>query len=134
MARSRFNFEWQTAVVESGGLYIELMESKLREGTVQLRWRLEKTQWRDSSIFCLDGTPFGKCYKGSNQLESRSISTVVNVKQPAERPALYVVAIGISKYRDSSLNEGVRFAARDADTIAKRLKQQGTGLFREVIP
>lgn len=73
-------------------------------------------------------------YNGSNQLESRSISAVVNVKQGQQQPALYVVAVGISKYRDNSLNGGVKFAASDAKTIATQLKQEGTGLFREVIP
>ena len=72
-------------------------------------------------------------FDGSNRLESRSISTVVNVKQRKQQAALYVVAVGISHYRDTSLNQGVTFAASDAATIAARLKQQGTGLFREVV-
>jgi WD40 repeat protein len=71
-------------------------------------------------------------YNGAGKLESRSISSVVNVRQPQQRPALYVLAVGISNYRDHSLNPGVKFAANDADIIAARLKQQGTGLFREV--
>lgn len=71
-------------------------------------------------------------YNGSNQVESRSISTVVNVRQAQERPALYVAAVGISKYRDHSLDGGVQFAASDAKSIAARLKQDGAGLFREV--
>jgi uncharacterized caspase-like protein len=55
------------------------------------------------------------------------------VKQVQQRPDLYVVAVGISKYRDSSLNQGVKFAAADASNIATRLKQQGAGLFRDVV-
>ena len=70
----------------------------------------------------------------SNKLESRYISTVVNVKQPARQPSLYVIAVGISHYRDNSLSSGVAFAAADAQTIAAQLKRQGTGLFRDVIP
>jgi len=73
-------------------------------------------------------------YNGLNQVESRSISTVVNVKQGQERPALYVVAVGISKYRDHSLDGGVQFAAGDAKLIAAQLKREGTGLFRDVFP
>jgi hypothetical protein len=72
-------------------------------------------------------------FDGSNRLESRPISTVVNVKHASEQPVLYVVAIGISKYRDNSLNKGVKFAASDADAIAAQLKKQGRGLFRDVI-
>jgi WD40 repeat protein len=72
-------------------------------------------------------------YDGSNRLESRAISAVVNVTQPDRQPSLYVVAVGISKYRDNALNQGVRFAASDAATVAARLKQQGTGLFQEVV-
>ncbi len=72
-------------------------------------------------------------FDGSNRLESRSISNVVNVKQTTQKPALYVIAVGISNYRDHFLNEGVKFAAADAAIIAARLKQQGSGLFRDVV-
>jgi len=72
-------------------------------------------------------------FDGSNRLESRSISTVVNVRASNQQTALYVVAVGITNYRDHELNKGVRFAAADADILATRLKQQGKGLFRDVI-
>jgi uncharacterized caspase-like protein len=72
-------------------------------------------------------------FDGSNRLESRSISNVVNVKQTTQRPTLYVITVGISNYRDHALNEGVKFAAADAALIATRLKQQGSGLFRDVV-
>ncbi len=72
-------------------------------------------------------------FDGSNRLESRSISTVVNVKPSNQQTALYVVAVGISNYRDHELNKGVRFAASDANTVAARLRQQGKGLFRDVV-
>jgi len=71
-------------------------------------------------------------YNGRNQLESRSVSAIVNVKQSEQRPALFVVAAGVSEYRDHALNQGVKFAAADAETMAARLKEQGEGLFREV--
>ncbi|MBV9157302.1 MAG: caspase family protein [Acidobacteriaceae bacterium] len=73
-------------------------------------------------------------YNGSNRVESRSITALVNVKGAQQAPALFVVAVGISKYRDYALNQGVKFAAQDAQLVASRLKQQGGGLFREVVP
>ena len=72
-------------------------------------------------------------FDGSNRLESRSISNVVNVKQTTQKPTLYVIAVGISNYRDHALNVGVKFAAADAVLVASRLKQQGSGLFRDVV-
>ncbi len=59
----------------------------------------------------------------SNRLESRSVCAAVNVKSPPrQQSALYVLAVGISQYRDSSLNQGVKFAADDATAIAASLK------------
>jgi dipeptidyl aminopeptidase/acylaminoacyl peptidase len=72
-------------------------------------------------------------YNARNQIESRPVFVNVNVKSSAARPALYVVAAGVSTYRDNALNDGVKFAAADAAMIASRLKTQGTGLFREVV-
>jgi len=73
-----------------------------------------------------------RVYNGRNQLESRSISVRVNVKGGEEPSNLFVVAAGVTNYRDHSLSEGVKFAASDAKTVAARLKQQGAGLFHEV--
>src|SRR5262249_33308389 len=73
-----------------------------------------------------------KVYNGRNEVESRPVRAIVNVRQPAGQPDLYVVAAGISEYRDYALNQGVRFAASDAETLAARLKQQGQGLFGNV--
>ena len=71
-------------------------------------------------------------YDKSNKLESRSIGATVNVRAAQQAPALFVVAVGITNYRDHALNSGVRFAAQDAQELASRLKQQGPGLFRTV--
>jgi hypothetical protein len=67
-----------------------------------------------------------------NQLESRSVSAVVNVKGADAGPALYVVAAGVTNYRDHALAQGVKFAGRDAEAVAARLKEQGANLFRQV--
>ena len=47
--------------------------------------------------------------------------------------SLYVVAAGISHYSDHSLDQGVKFAAADADAVVARLQQQtGKGLYQKV--
>jgi WD40 repeat protein len=73
-------------------------------------------------------------YNGRNQLESRSVSAWVNVRRSDEPANLFVVAAGVTNYRDHSLTEGVRFAASDAQAVAASLKEHGTGLFPQVIP
>ena len=47
------------------------------------------------------------------------------------KPNLYVLAIGVSKYEDESLNLGL--AAKDAQDFAKALESQKGTLYREVI-
>jgi hypothetical protein len=41
-----------------------------------------------------------------------------------------VLAIGVSLYRDQALHKGVRFAARDADTMGQLFREQGARLYR----
>jgi hypothetical protein len=68
----------------------------------------------------------------SNRIESTPLARTVVVKETKQKPALYVVAVGISDCRDHSFDAGVKFAASDAQMLADRLKQQGVGLFRSV--
>ena len=65
-------------------------------------------------------------------VESLPVRAVVNVKAAEGRPALFVLAVGVTKYRDHSLTQGVRFAAADAKVVANQLKAQGEGFFRKV--
>jgi hypothetical protein len=71
-------------------------------------------------------------YNGRNQLESRGVSAWVTVKGSQEGSNLFVVAAGVTHYRDNSLTEGVKFAAADAQAVAASLKEKGAGLFGEV--
>lgn len=71
-------------------------------------------------------------YNGKNQIESRSVSAIVNVAPKAQAPSLFVVAAGISRYRDSALNEGVKYASADARTVVERLQEQGKGLYSKI--
>ncbi len=72
-------------------------------------------------------------YNGQNKLASRSVSALVNVKRIEERPRMFVVAAGVSKYRDNDLTQGVKFAAADAVAVVGRLKELGKGLFLDVV-
>jgi WD40 repeat protein len=47
-------------------------------------------------------------------------------------PALHVLAVGVSRYRDASMQSGVRFAAGDAAAVGKLFQDRGKGLFRDV--
>jgi uncharacterized caspase-like protein len=67
---------------------------------------------------------------GKSQVESRAIETIVNVRQSGERPSLYVLAVGVTTYRDHDLS--LKYAADDASAIAKELGQRGTGFFKAV--
>jgi hypothetical protein len=73
-------------------------------------------------------------YNGKNQLESRSITAKVNVTATEQPPALFVVAAGVTHYRDHSFDEGVKFASADAGALVARLQAQGQGLFSSVTP
>ncbi|MBZ5726889.1 MAG: caspase family protein [Acidobacteriia bacterium] len=73
-------------------------------------------------------------YNGKNQLESRSIAAKVNVTATEQRPALFVVAAGVTHYRDRSFDDGVKFASADAGALVTRLQAQGQGLFSSVNP
>jgi WD40 repeat protein len=73
-------------------------------------------------------------YNGKNQLAARSISAIVNVTQSERQPTLYVLAAGITNYRDHSLNDGVKFAASDARDLTALLQQQTQGLYSATAP
>ena len=49
------------------------------------------------------------------------------------RPNLYILAIGVSKYKDESLRDGVTYAAKDAKDFADIInKQEGAGIYKSV--
>lgn len=51
---------------------------------------------------------------------------------PPERPALHVLAVGVTNYRDHSLAEGVPFAAGDAAAVKALFQSHGGSLYRSV--
>ncbi|MBL8632154.1 MAG: caspase family protein [Myxococcales bacterium] len=50
---------------------------------------------------------------------------------PEQRPALYVLAIGVSRYRSADI-PSLRFAAKDASDLASTLQRQRDLLYREI--
>ncbi len=49
------------------------------------------------------------------------------------KPRLYVLAIGVSEYSDSSI-ENLVYADQDAEDFVKAIKRQQGGLYKEVVP
>ncbi len=66
----------------------------------------------------------------SKGVESRAIQSVVQVEQPKQAASLYVLALGISQYRDKAMQ--LKYADADASAMLAELQQRGKGLFRTV--
>jgi len=76
----------------------------------------------------------------NQQGESKPLQWTVTYQPPVtqtatnipdwQKPALYILSIGVSKYADKSLNLG--FAHKDALELATRFKRENKGLYRDV--
>jgi len=75
----------------------------------------------------------------NQQGESKPLQWTVTYQPPVtqtattidgKKPALYILAIGVSNYADNSLNLG--FAHKDAIELAARFQREAKGLYREV--
>jgi uncharacterized caspase-like protein/WD40 repeat protein len=69
-------------------------------------------------------------FNAQNTVESTPVETVVHVQADERRPALYVLALGVSDYRDRALQ--LRYAADDAKALVDTLRRQGQRLFTTV--
>jgi hypothetical protein len=69
-------------------------------------------------------------FNTKNTIESTPIEAVVYVNAEAPPSTLYVLAVGITTYRDQALH--LRHAARDASAMVETLQRQGHGLFNAV--
>ncbi len=68
--------------------------------------------------------------KGASDLASVRLRR--NVSDQDHKPALYVLAVGVNRFKDASVPE-LRHAAADAEDFAARVKQQEGGLYRRVL-
>jgi WD40 repeat protein len=89
----------------------------------------------ESRSFTLPQGPRAITVTASNAkgVESNAVRVVVNVRPKQQAaPALYVLAVGVTHYRDKELEKGVRFAAADAETVGNLFREQGQRLYRTV--
>ena len=66
-------------------------------------------------------------FNAQNTVESTPVETVVHVQADERRPALYVLALGVSDYRDQASK--LRYTADDARAMVDTLRRQGQRLF-----
>ncbi len=70
-------------------------------------------------------------YNRSNQIESRPVTVRVKRKTvEPKKPNLYIMAIGISKYRDHALQ--LNYPVDDARGLAEALRKHGKGLYDDI--
>jgi hypothetical protein len=62
--------------------------------------------------------------------ESEPAVLVLRYRKPPQPVVLHVLAVGVSRYADNSLN--LKFAARDAESVAQLFKVRGKGFFGDV--
>ncbi|WP_054699934.1 caspase family protein [Desulfosarcina cetonica] len=65
----------------------------------------------------------------TNGVASAPVTAVVDVEAPSTRPALFVFAVGVTRYRDHSLTQGVQYAAADAQAVVDQFQACSQGLF-----
>jgi len=70
-------------------------------------------------------------YNAKNEIESRPVSIKLQLRDAiSEKPSLYVLSIGINKYRDHALK--LRYSVPDARALADEMKLKGKDLFEMV--
>jgi len=70
-------------------------------------------------------------YNKDNTIASEPVTTELTIDDPLKDvPDLYVLAIGISEYKEAGLQ--LKFAHHDADSIAQTFQKRGKGLFRDI--
>lgn len=70
-------------------------------------------------------------FNEQNRIESRPVSIdLIFEETVSNKPDLYVIAIGINEYRDSSLK--LKYSVGDAEAIARALQDSSAELFNEI--
>jgi WD40 repeat protein len=81
-----------------------------------------------------DGTISLIARAGERAGEAANVKVIWKGERPHTAPngKLYLLAVGVSAYRDDSLK--LRYSAKDAAGVVAAFKQQEGGLYREVVP
>jgi hypothetical protein len=106
-----------------------------------LRRLLKMRGWRERVVLDLQGLPRllvdawnvveVRAYDGSGRIASRPVTAIVWVGGERERaPELWVVAVGVSDYREDGLD--LSYAAQDAEAFAEAVSLAGLGIYRHV--
>jgi hypothetical protein len=86
---------------------------------------------RQYSVSLVDGAnTFRAVGFSRDRTESNPYELMVRLKAPSKEVSLYVLAVGINKYKNPALN--LNYAEPDAKSIAGFFSQRGGGLFRKV--
>jgi WD40 repeat protein len=73
-----------------------------------------------------------KAASADGSWESEPARITLRYEKPLDKPELYVVAVGVSKYAADGLS--LKFAAADAKAVADLFRKRGTALYRDVHP
>lgn len=91
----------------------------------------DKEAIRQYTVALVDGiNTFRAVGFSKDRTESNPSELAVKLTAPAKDVSLYILAVGINKYKNPSLN--LNYAEPDARGIADFFKQQGKGLFKNV--
>ncbi|MGV8056859.1 MAG: caspase family protein [Smithellaceae bacterium] len=91
----------------------------------------DKEAIRQYTVFLVDGiNNFRATGFSKDRTESNPAELIVSLTAPAKDVSLYVIAVGINKYKNPALD--LNYAEPDARGIADFFQQQGKGLFKNV--
>lgn len=109
------------------------IEGRVGRGEVEVKGAGNDTNSRLISVGPGEHELSITAFSGNGKIESRPIKYRLTGRQATGRANLYVVAAGISHYSDHSMDDGVTFAAQDAESIAAKFREQeGKGLYQKV--
>jgi WD40 repeat protein len=66
-------------------------------------------------------------FNAANTVESSLKTLKFQAQRPVENPHLYILAIGINKYREKAIN--LKYAAKDAGDIEQKLRRQAATIY-----
>jgi len=129
------SFERATADYERA-VELDPENIKIKNNLAIIRNKLKTTQNKSESTTTTLPTSSTNMVSSSNSSTIQSQPTIPSThrisgpKQRFFKPRLFVLSVGVSQYKDSRLN--LRFAARDAASLAQALAKQSRRIFREV--